>query len=111
MSKYIKWGLVGCALLWPFLQASCTRGRPPKPGRPFVWVKPHTGPNGVFLPGHWKYVGGPKSGQVWVLGHYGPGGKWIPGHWKSVGSPRPGGIWIPGHRGPRGRWIPGHWRR
>ncbi len=110
MIKRFKVFLIVCITILPFLFLSCAHARPPKPGPNFVWIKPHTKPDGAFIPGHWKYVGSPKKGKVWVPGHHAPSGKWVPGHWKSLSSPRSGAAWVPGHYGPRGRWIPGHWR-
>lgn len=89
---------------------SCVVNRPVRPGPDFVWVAPYTTPRGVFIHGHWKYVGPPRHSKVWISGHYNRYGDWVPGHWKKLRSPRKGTKWVPGHRTPSGRWIPGHWR-
>ncbi len=87
------------------------QARPPKPGPNFVWVGPHTTPNGHFVPGHWKYIGPRVKGKVWIPGHRAADGTWIEGHWKTVPpAKRANAVWVKGHFGPRGRWIPGHWR-
>jgi len=70
------------AVIISFSFVSSVQARPPKPGPKFFWVKPHTKPNGVFIPGHWKYKGPKRKGKVWVRGHFGRRGRWIPGHWK-----------------------------
>jgi hypothetical protein len=44
--------------------------KPPKPGPNFIWVKPYTLPDGISIPGHWKYTGPPKKGKTRMLGHY-----------------------------------------
>ena len=108
--KILKTLFVACILLLPFLCASFSYARPPKPGPHFIWVNPHTTPNRTFIKGHWKHVGPAEKGKVWVSGHYNAAGKWVRGHWKHVHAPKPGALWVPGHRGPKGRWIPGHWR-
>ncbi|HEC68510.1 MAG TPA: hypothetical protein ENI35_06885 [Candidatus Desulfofervidus auxilii] len=110
MFRRFKLFLIGCIIILPLVFSSCVHAKPPKPGPNFVWVAPHTTPNGVFIPGHWKYVGPAKKGKVWIPGHYRPNGKWIPGHWKILTPPRAKAVWVPGHYGPGGRWIPGHWR-
>lgn len=109
-SNRVKSFLSVLIMIVPFVFQSCSHARPPKPGPDFVWIKPHTAPSGVTVPGHWEYAGPDKPGSVWVPGHRAAGGEWVAGHWKSVPSPRPGAKWIPGHQGPRGKWIPGHWR-
>ena len=107
------WLLIVCLLfLLSFaIGPGCSHARPPKPGPNFVWVPPHTTPDGVFIRGHWKYAGPPVPGKIWVPGHYNAAGEWVPGHWKyREGPPRKGAVWVPGHFGPGGKWIPGHWR-
>ncbi len=58
--------------------------RPPRPGPNYVWVPPHVNVHGVFIKGHWKYIGPQKHGWVWVPGHFNRFGKWVPGHWKKI---------------------------
>lgn len=89
---------------------SCVVNRPANPGSDFVWIDSYTLPGGVFIPGHWKYVGPPKHRMVWVPGHYNRRGDWVTGRWKKLKPPRKGAYWVPGHRAPSGRWIRGHWR-
>jgi len=82
MFKRFKMFLIVCITISPFLFLSFGYARPPKPGPNSVWIKPHTTSGGVFVPGHWKYVGPPKKGKVWVPGHRSRNGKWIRGHWR-----------------------------
>jgi len=110
MRRLSKMLLIICVLALSFLFASFGYSMPPKPGPNFMWVKPHTTPNGTFIEGHWKHAGPAQKGKVWVSGHYNDAGNWVPGHWKHIHAPRPGAVWAPGHRGPKGRWIRGHWR-
>ena len=111
MSKLYKGVLiVACAYVLVFVFPFCTHAKPPKPGPNFVWVKPHTVPDGTSIPGHWKYKGPKTQGKTWVPGHYRPDGSWNPGHWKKLVPPKSGKTWVPGHHGPKGRWIPGHWK-
>ena len=109
MSIRFKVFIICCVMILPLLILSTGYTKPPKPGPHFIWVKPSTLPDGVSIPGYWKYTGPPKKGKTWVLGHYNQKREWIPGHWKSL-PPKGGKVWVPGHRGPKGRWIPGHWR-
>ncbi len=111
MFRKIKVFIILIAFLLPLASVSCAHAKPPKPGPNFVWVAPHTKPNGVVIPGHWQHKGTAPAGKVWVKGHYKANGNWAPGHWTKVGpAPRRGATWVPGHRNARGRWIPGHWR-
>lgn len=89
---------------------SCVVERPVRPGPDFVWVAPYRAPGGVFIPGHWKYVGPPKHRMVWVPGHYNRYGDWVNGRWKRLRPPGNEAYWVPGHRTPSGRWVPGRWR-
>ncbi len=90
--------------------SSIAHSAPPRPGPNFVWVAPHTNESGVYIHGHWKYVGPALSDKVWVQGHYNNNGKWVAGHWKKQASSKQGKSWVPGHRAPDGTWVPGHWR-
>ena len=111
MFKEFKVFFIVCIMSLAPLFTVNSHAKPPKPGPDFVWVKPHTTPDGIAIPGHWKYVGAPLEKKVWVRGHHNAERKWVPGHWKSlVPPPKKGSVWVPGHRGPKGRWIPGHWR-
>ena len=102
--------LITCFIILPFLLVPCSHAKPPKPGPNFIWVKPHTAPNGNSVPGHWKHTGPPQKRKAWVSGHRNSDGKWVPGHWKTLSPSKKGAQWVPGHHGPKGRWIPGHWR-
>ena len=83
MWKKLRPFIVGCFCAVIFFTFACGHARPPKPGPNYVWVKAHTRPNGVKVPGHWQYAGPTVvKGKVWVPGHYGPKGRWIPGHWR-----------------------------
>ncbi len=102
--------LIACAYVFIFVFPLCTHAKPPRPGPNFVWIAPHTTPDGNVIPGHWKYNGPRVRGKVWIPGHYMPDGSWSQGHWKTLAPPEPGKVWVPGHYGPGGRWIRGHWR-
>lgn len=110
MFKKFKLFLIIYTMILAFSFVVYSHAKPPKPGPNFVWVKPHTTPNGILIPGHWKHVGSSQKGKVWVPGHRAPNGKWVSGHWKTITPPRPGAVWIPGDYGPNGDWIPGYWR-
>ncbi len=110
MIKRHKPLLTAVLLIWTLALAGIAHAAPPRPGPNFVWVAPHTNQNGVYIHGHWKYVGPTLSDKVWVQGHYNKNGKWVAGHWRKLGPSKQGKTWVPGHRGPNGRWIPGHWR-
>jgi hypothetical protein len=101
---------VALLLISGLFLAATAYSAPPRPGPNFVWVAPHTNQNGVYIQGHWKYVGPSRSDKVWVQGHYNKNGKWVAGHWKKQGPSKKGKTWVPGHRAPNGRWVPGHWR-
>ena len=109
MFKQLNLLLISYMIILPFIFASYSQARPPKPGPNFVWVKPHDTSNGTSIPGHWKYVESAKKEKVWVPGHYSPNGKWLSGHWKSLSPSKKGSAWVPGHYGSKGRWVPGHW--
>ena len=110
MARGARLFLIIFITLLPFVLMLPSHAKPPQPGPDFVWVAPHTTPQGNGVPGHWKYVGPDKKGKVWVPGHNNPAGEWVPGHWKPVNPRKPGTKWVPGHHGPGGRWIPGHWK-
>jgi len=110
MFRPIKIFLIAALIILPFVFSSCACARPPRPGPNFVWIKAHNVPGGVWVPGHWKYIGPKARGKVWVPGHYRHKGIWVAGYWKVITPVKTGSVWIPGHYGRRGRWIPGHWR-
>lgn len=74
MHKRLLLFVIACVTILPLILSSSCHGRPPKPGPDFMWVKVHPGPDGISIPGHWKYVGPPVEGKVWVPAHRDPRG-------------------------------------
>lgn len=74
MHKRLLLFVIACVTILPLIFSSSCHGRPPKPGPDFMWVKAHPGPDGISMPGHWKYVGPPVEGKVWVPAHRDPRG-------------------------------------
>ncbi|MDY7031551.1 MAG: hypothetical protein SVY10_06530 [Thermodesulfobacteriota bacterium] len=57
MLKGFRLFLVVVMTILPLFFSSCIHPRPPKPGPNYIWVKPHTKPDGAFVEGHWQYAG------------------------------------------------------
>ncbi|MEA1867102.1 MAG: hypothetical protein U9N19_03225 [Thermodesulfobacteriota bacterium] len=74
--------IIASIFYMPLFFTSCSKSKPPRPGPNFVWVVPHTTPDGEKIPEHWKHKSCSKPGAVWVPGHLNPSGRWISGHWK-----------------------------
>ncbi len=100
--------IAACSLVFTFHAHAA--GKPPRPGKYYIWIPPLNLKNGRIVPGHWKYQPPPRRQKVWIPGRREANGQWVPGHYKYVIPPSADAVWVPGFHSPKGKWIRGYWQ-